>query len=336
MAGASDVLLTVDQLRVTFGANKTAVTAVDGISFTVKRGQILGVVGESGSGKSVTGQSILRILPRSATIENGSIRLAAPEREPVEITKLKPNSRQMERLRGGRIAMIFQEPMAAFSPVHTVGNQIIETIRLHRDLSPAAARQEAIDLLGRVGISNPTRRVDQYAFELSGGMRQRAMIAIALAGQPDLLIADEPTTALDVTIQAQILTLLKDIQRETGMAIIFITHDLGVIAQLADEIIVMYLGRIVERGTRLEIFDQPRHPYTVNLLNAIVRHENRGQRLRTIPGMIPSPYERPRGCPFHTRCQQRISGVCDQQTPPTVQLSGTHSTDCVLYTDMEA
>ncbi|NDJ61726.1 MAG: ABC transporter ATP-binding protein [Chloroflexi bacterium] len=336
MGAESDVLLKVEDLRVTFGIEKTVITAVDGISFDVRRGQILGVVGESGSGKSVTGQSILRILPKSATIQHGSIRLFVDDPkpgDPIEITRLAPNSRQMERLRGGRIAMIFQEPMASFSPVHTIGNQIIEAILLHRRMSKAQARQAAISLLERVGIANPGRRVDQYAFELSGGMRQRAMIAIALAGQPDLLIADEPTTALDVTIQAQILTLLKTIQAETGMAIIFITHDLGVIAQLADEIVVMYLGKIVERGTKYEIFDHPKHPYTVNLLDAVVRHENRGQRLATIPGKIPSPYERPAGCAFHTRCTRKINGVCDQALPPTAHFSATHTADCVLYVD---
>lgn len=327
----NDTLLKVDDLRITFSLEKTKIKALDGISFDVKRGQILGVVGESGSGKSVTGQSILQILPKNATIEAGAIQLFIDNTSPIDIAQLKPDSRAMEKLRGGRIAMIFQEPMASFSPVHTIGNQIIETILLHRKVSRGEARKEAISLLDRVGISNPSRRIDQYAFELSGGMRQRTMIAIALAGQPDLLIADEPTTALDVTIQAQILTLLKTLQDETGMAIIFITHDLGVIAQLADEIIVMYLGKIVERGTTFDIFDAPKHPYTMNLLNALVSHDKRGKRLATIPGKVPSPYERPSGCPFHTRCAKKINGVCDQHTPLTVRLSPTHTVDCVLY-----
>lgn len=325
-----NTLLQVEDLRVSFGNIK----AVDGISFEVKRGQILGVVGESGSGKSVTGQSILRILPKSATLKADTIRLYDTDGSShTDIAQLRANSRRMERLRGGRIAMIFQEPMAAFSPVHTIGNQIVETILLHRSMSRSQARQESIDLLRRVGISNPERRQDQYSFELSGGMRQRAMIAIALAGQPDLLIADEPTTALDVTIQAQILTLLKTIQAETGMSIIFITHDLGVIAQLADEIIVMYLGKIVERGTQFDIFDRPKHPYTVNLLNAVVRQGSRGEKLSTIPGKVPSPHQRPTGCPFHTRCQQKISGVCDTRIPLTVHFSDTQSTNCVLYAE---
>ncbi len=335
MPAENNLLLTVDDLRVSFGACNSTVKAVDGISFAVQRGQVLGVVGESGSGKSVTGQSILRILPKSATITSGTIQLHSATASIIDITRLNPDSRAMERLRGGRIAMIFQEPMAAFSPVHTIGNQIIETIRLHRRTSHRSARQEAISLLDRVGISNPSVRVDQYAFELSGGMRQRAMIASALAGQPDLLIADEPTTALDVTIQAQILTLLKQIQAETGMAIIFITHDLGVIAQLADDIVVMYLGKIVERGTKFDIFDAPKHPYTTNLLDAVVRSQNKGKQLATIPGKIPSPHARPPGCPFHTRCIQRIDGVCDVETPPTVRFTAAHSADCVLYTAEE-
>ncbi|MEL6148808.1 MAG: ABC transporter ATP-binding protein [Chloroflexota bacterium] len=324
-----DILLRVDDLRVTFDEVK----AVDGISFEVPRGKILGVVGESGSGKSVTGQSIMGILPKSANREARGIQLFEDGGRFTDISRLKRDSRQMERLRGGRIAMIFQEPMAAFSPVHTIGNQMIETICLHRTLSRGQARLQAISLLDRVGISNPQQRVDQYSFELSGGMRQRAMIAIALAGQPDLLIADEPTTALDVTIQAQILTLLREIQDETGMSIMFITHDLGVIAQLADEIIVMYLGRIVERGTTLDIFDRPEHPYTLNLLDAVVRSENKGKKLATIPGKVPAAHQRPNGCPFHTRCTQKIAGVCDAQPPPTVHFSETHSADCVLFTE---
>jgi peptide/nickel transport system ATP-binding protein len=323
-----DTVLEVKDLRIQFDDVK----AVDGISFSVPRGKTLGVVGESGSGKSVTGQSILGILPKSAQIQAEAINLHATDGNPtINIASLKPNSRAMEKLRGGRIAMIFQEPMAAFSPVHTIGNQMIETILLHRNMTRKQARQEAIQLLDRVGISNPDRRVDQYSFELSGGMRQRAMIAIALAGQPDLLIADEPTTSLDVTIQAQILTLLRQVQNETGMSIIFITHDLGVIAQLADIIVVMYLGKVVERGTPVEIFDHPKHPYTTNLLNAVVRRENKGQKLATIPGKVPGPAERPQGCPFHTRCVQRIDGLCDVQIPPTIQFSDTHSSDCVLY-----
>jgi oligopeptide/dipeptide ABC transporter ATP-binding protein len=242
----------------------------------------------------------------------------------------------MDAVRGGEIAMIFQEPMAAFSPVHTIGNQLLETIRLHQGLSGRAARELSVDLLKRVGMTDPARRFHQYAFELSGGMRQRAMIATALAGNPRLLIADEPTTALDVTIQAQILELLLHVQGETGMAILFITHDLGVIAQLADTVAVMYLGKVVEYGSKRAIFQRPRHPYTVNLLNAVMRarqgEDETRTRLVTIPGQIPSPFDRPRGCPYHTRCAQRIAGVCDLHEPALTALDSEQSVACVLYT----
>jgi peptide/nickel transport system ATP-binding protein len=306
------------------------VTAVAGINLTFTPGKIIGIVGESGSGKSVTALTMLRLLPRNGRIERGRILLRRGQNM-VDLAQLRPHDRTLNQIRGGDIAMIFQEPMAAFSPVHTIGAQLAETIRLHTDLPRTAVRAYGIDLLHRVGLNNPAQRFDQYAFELSGGMRQRAMIAIALAGSPRLLIADEPTTALDVTIQAQILDLLRQIQAETGMAIMFITHDLGVIAQLADEVAVMYLGKIVEYGERRDIFHQPRHPYTVNLLQAIVRSQRRGERLATIPGRIPGTFERPTGCPFHTRCTQAISGRCDQSEPRPTQVSARHHTACFLY-----
>ena len=330
MNSTDQPLLDIRNLRVSFAIDGGVVRAVDNIDLTVHPGQVLGIVGESGSGKSVTGLSILRLLAKNARIESGEILLRQGIKQ-IDLARINPLSREMGRVRGGEIALIFQEPMAAFSPVHTVGNQMIETIRLHGKLSKREARDNAIDLLRRVGISNPEHRIDQYAFELSGGMRQRALIAIALAGNPSLLIADEPTTALDVTIQAQILELLKTIQTDTGMAIIFITHDLGVIAQLADEIAVMYLGKIVERGTVDSIFHNPKHPYTMNLLQAVIGAKHRRERLSTIPGQIPSPYDRPQGCPFHTRCMQMILGRCDLLEPVRTSVEDKHTVSCFLY-----
>ena len=221
--------------------------------------------------------------------------------------------------------------MSSFSPVYTIGDHIMEAIQAHRKVSKKEAREIAIDMLDKVGIANPSARVDQYPFELSGGMRQRAMIAVALSTNPALLIADEPTTALDVTIQAQILELMKRLQDELNMAIIFITHDLGVIAQIADEVVVMYLGRIMERGTVRDIIRHPQHPYTQSLLRAIPRLDVLGGRLIPVGGDIPSPLSRPRGCPFHTRCAQKIEGVCDVELPAVTQISATHTVECFLF-----
>lgn len=259
-----ETIVTIEDLHISFDVEGQTVTAVDGVNLTFRRGKIVGVVGESGSGKSITALSILRLLPRSARIDQGRIQLVRDEGA-IDLTELHPDRQQINQILGNDIATIFQEPMAAFSPVHTIDNQMVEAIRLHRNLSRKAARLLAIDLLAKVGIGNPEQRFHQYAFELSGGMRQRTMIASALAGNPRLLIADEPTTALDVTIQAQVLQLIKEIQAETGLAVMFITHDLGVVAQLADEVVVMYLGKVVEHGPVLDIFQNPKHPYTVNL-----------------------------------------------------------------------
>jgi peptide/nickel transport system ATP-binding protein len=249
----------------------------------------------------------------------------------VEVAALKPNSRQIHEIRGGEMGMIFQEPMASFSPVYTIGNQISEAIRQHSKLNKQAARDLAIHLLERVGIANPTHRIDQYPFELSGGMRQRAMIAVALASTPSLLIADEPTTALDVTIQAQILSLMRELRDELEMGIIFITHDLGVIAQIADEVAVMYLGRIVERGSVRQILKEPLHPYTRSLLRAIPSLDRLGQRLTAVGGRLPSPLERPAGCPFHPRCAEAMAGRCNVSFPKTVAVADGHEVNCFLY-----
>ncbi len=319
-------------MKVAFRTDEGVITAVDGIDFDVHRGRTLGIVGESGSGKSVSVKTIMQLLPDTAMVnEESSIIFQRRNGHIVDIATLDPKSEIIREIRGDEIAMVFQEPMASFSPVYTIGNQIIEAVREHRDIGKSEARVLAIGMLKRVGISNPEVRVDQYPFELSGGMRQRAMIALALSTEPSLLIADEPTTALDVTIQAQILDLMRHLKNEFAMAIIFITHDLGVIAQIADEVAVMYLGRIAERGTTREIIRTPQHPYTQGLLKAIPRLDQLDQRLTPVEGDIPSPLARPRGCLFHTRCPQRIIGVCDQRAPGVTEVSPTHSVSCFLY-----
>ncbi len=327
-----DTLLEVKDLKVSFKTDEGIIIAVDGVTFSVEPGQTLGIVGESGSGKSVSVKAIMQLLPRTAIVgEGSSIQWYSKNGDILEITHLKKTGREMRRIRGGEIGMIFQEPMSSFSPVHTIGNQIMEAIQEHRQSSKQEAREVAIGMLDKVGISNPSVRVDQYSFELSGGMRQRAMIAVALSMNPSLLIADEPTTSLDVTIQAQILELMNQLQEELGMAIIFITHNLGVIAQVADEVAVMYLGHILERGTAQDVIHQPQHPYTQSLLRAIPRLDHLGGRLTAISGDIPSPLERPGGCPFHTRCERMIAGVCDTQRPALTQISSTHTVHCFLH-----
>lgn len=326
-----DKLLEVKDLKISFKTDEGIVTAVDGVNFSVKRGQTLGIVGESGSGKSVSTWSIMRLLPKNSIIQKGSsIQFRRKDDKVVDITSLRPASRELREIRGGEVALIFQEPMSSFSPVYTIGNQIMEAVLQHRNVSKNEAQEIAIDMLDRVGISNPRQRFRQYPFELSGGMRQRAMIAVALSMNPSLLIADEPTTSLDVTIQAQILKLMRELQQDLGMAIIFITHNLGVIAQVADEVEVMYLGKILERGTAKEIIHQPQHPYTQALLRAIPQLDHIGERLTAISGDIPSPLSRPAGCPFHTRCEKVIPGICDIKMPNPTQLTDTHIVYCFL------
>ncbi len=331
-----DNLLEVKNLKISFKTDEGIVTAVAGINFSVKRGQTLGIVGESGSGKSVSTWSIMRLLPKNSIIDkDSSIRFQRKSGETVEITELKANSKDLRQIRGGEVALIFQEPMSSFSPVYTIGNQLVEAVLQHRDVSKEEAEEIAVDMLDRVGISNPRQRFKQYPFELSGGMRQRAMIAVALSMEPSLLIADEPTTSLDVTIQAQILELMNELQDELGMSIIFITHNLGVIAQVADEIEVMYLGKILERGTTKEIINDPQHPYTKALLKAIPRLDHIGERLTAISGDIPSPLSRPLGCPFYTRCDDMIPGVCDLTMPAPTRLSDTHTVHCFLHEEKD-
>jgi oligopeptide/dipeptide ABC transporter ATP-binding protein len=329
--------LSVERLGVSFSTDQGLVRAVDDVSYTVADGEILGMVGESGSGKSVSTRALVQLLPGSARLDPASsIRLRLGDGEIVDVASLGRRHRRLRHIRGGEIAMIFQEPMASFAPTYRIGDPIMEAARLHRGLDKTEARRVAIDLLERVGISEPQRRVDQYPFELSGGMRQRAMIAVALASRPRLLIADEPTTALDVTIQAQILDLLRELRDELAMAIIFITHDLGVIAQIADNVAVMYLGRIVERGPTRSIVGEPAHPYTTRLLEAIPRIDRLGTRLAAIPGTVPGPHERPTGCVFASRCDRHLGPRCDEQVPPLVAIGGVaHSAACFQYDGIE-
>jgi peptide/nickel transport system ATP-binding protein/oligopeptide transport system ATP-binding protein len=296
-------LLSVRDLRTWFYTDQGIARAVDGVSFDVRAGETLGIVGESGCGKTVTSLSILGLLPQPpARVEAGSaIRFAGEELVGV-------GERRLRALRGNEISMIFQEPMSSLNPVYTVGDQIGEALRLHKGLDRRAARAESIRLLGEVGIAEPERRVDEYPHQLSGGMRQRVMIAMALSCEPRLLIADEPTTALDVTIQAQILDLLAALRRKLGMAVLLITHDLGVVAEVCDRVVVMYAGQVVETGDVYEIFADPKHPYTRGLLDSLPSIDNPGQRLNSIPGTVPNPTAWPAGCRFQERCDRATSG----------------------------
>ena len=321
-------LLEINELRTVFNTDDGVVAAVDGVSFSVEPGQTLGVVGESGCGKSVTGLSILQLVPSPGRIESGKI-FYYKSGEAVEITGLEPRSDQMRSIRGNEIAMIFQEPMTSLNPVYTVGNQIGEAIRLHQQVGPQEARSRAIEMLIKVGIPAPKQRIDEYPHQLSGGMRQRVMIAMALSCNPSLLIADEPTTALDVTIQAQVLDLMKSLQEELGMAIVMITHDLGVMAEVADEVVVMYAGKVVEKAGVDEIFDNPLHPYTQGLLESVPQL---GQRVKgqlfSIPGTVPRPLAMPSGCAFAPRCTQAFD-KCSEM-PSLELIEPDHSARCWL------
>ncbi len=332
-ANGARPILEVRDLRTYFFQDEGTVKAVDGAGLSVYAGKTLGIVGESGCGKSVTARSILRIVERPGRIVSGEILLRANGGE-TDLARLDAESREMRDVRGGDIALIFQEPMTSFSPVHTVGSQMIETIRLHQSLDKRAAREKAIEMFRLVGIPRPERRVDEYAFQLSGGLRQRAMIALALSCAPRILIADEPTTALDVTTQAQILALLARLQQREGMAIILITHNLGVVAEMCDEVAVMYLGRVVERGPVDAIFHAPRHPYTRALLRSIPSiHAPVRTRLPTIAGPLPHPYNRPPGCPFHPRCPDVMPGRCDRSEPELLPVADGQDAACFLYGD---
>ena len=313
--------LSVRDLAVEFGQDRGSIRALDGISLDLRAGRVLGVVGESGCGKSVTAKAILGILDRPGRVVGGEVLLDPGSPDEQNLAALHPDSAALRTVRGGRIGLIFQEPMTALSVHYTVGNQIVEAIRAHKKLSKAAARLRAIELLREVGIPRPELRIDAYPFQLSGGLRQRVGIAMALACDPDVVIADEPTTALDVTTQAQILALLRRLQRDKGIALMLITHDMGVIAQMADDVAVMYLGRIVEFATVQHLFAAPKHPYTRALLRSVpnIRAVPR-ERLATIGGTVPHPGARPSGCAFHPRCSEIIAGRCETISPAPVPI----------------
>jgi oligopeptide/dipeptide ABC transporter ATP-binding protein len=335
------LLLEVRDLKTHFVLDEGTVRAVDGVSYCLYRGRTLGVVGESGCGKSVTAQSILRIVPRPGRIVSGSIvyyRHARDEHsqvtEEIELTSLDPMGPEIRSIRGNEIAMIFQKPMASLSPVHTIGHQICEVIQLHQKVGKEDARAIAVDMLARVGLPKPGQTIDRYPHQLSGGMRQRAVIAMALSCRPSLLIADEPTTALDVTTEAQILALMKELQAEFGMAIQYITHNLGVIAGMADDVVVMYLGKQVEQANVTDLFFKPRHPYTKALLRSIPRLGRRSrQRLESISGMVPDPYSIPPGCAFHTRCPYYKPGVCEE--PAYSEVGPNHWVSCSRAAELD-
>ncbi len=325
-------LLDIQNLVTVFHTPAGRVPAVDGVSLAVHRGKSLGLVGESGCGKSVTAMSVLGLVASPGRIEQGKILLEV-DGNPVNLVGL--GDRRLRQFRGGRVGMIFQEPMTSLNPVFTIGSQIVEAVRLHQKVTRAAARTRALELLKLVRIADPDRRVDEYPHQLSGGMRQRAMIAMALACEPDLLIADEPTTALDVTIQAQILELLADLRTRLGMAILLITHDLGVVAETCDEVAVMYAGKIVERAPAAELFAKPMHPYTIGLLAARPEyHAGSGKPLAAIPGMVPPPTQFPSGCRFHPRCVFAREPRCSTELPQLRRLherrdvEGTHLVRC--------
>ncbi|MCX6095432.1 MAG: ABC transporter ATP-binding protein [Candidatus Bipolaricaulota bacterium] len=323
-------LIEVRDLKTYFYTEDGVVRAVDGVDFTIEPEKTLGIVGESGCGKSVTALSIMGLVQSPpGKIEGGEI-LYHRDGKVTDLTTLNPKGREMRSIRGNEIAMIFQEPMTSLNPVYTIGNQIMEAIILHQQLRKKKAHAKAIEMLRAVGIPLPEQRVDEYPHQLSGGMRQRAMIAMALSCNPSLLIADEPTTALDVTIQAQVLELMNALRQEFKAAIQFITHNLGVIARMADDVVVMYLGRIVEGASVEEVFHNPKHPYTQGLMNSIPSLASRKERLVPIKGVVPDPFEVPAGCGFEPRCPHAME-ICKTQIPPLKDVTPGHQAACWLY-----
>jgi oligopeptide/dipeptide ABC transporter ATP-binding protein len=325
-------LLELKDLKTYFFLDEGIVKAVDGVDITIGERETVGVIGESGCGKSTMAHSILRLIVSPGELVHGNARLRRKDGEQVDLFAYEPDSPELREIRGGEVAMVFQEPMTSFSPVHTIGAQIAEMVELHTDLEADEVREHVVDLLRRVGISNPDQRFDQYPHELSGGMRQRAMIAMALSCKPNLLIADEPTTALDVTIQAQILKLLKQLQEEEQMSALYITHNLGVVAEHVDRVYVMYLGKVVETATTAELFANPLHPYTQKLLKSVPRPGHRVDRLEVIDGSVPTPIGLPPQCGFSSRCPQFMPGTCDAAVPAlTAPQDDAHQVRCYLY-----
>jgi peptide/nickel transport system ATP-binding protein len=328
-AVTADCLLRVRGLRTHIEVPGGVLRVLDGVDIEVGAGRTVCIVGESGCGKSMTARSILNLVPLPLKMVGGEILLRGRDGVEVDLAQLDPYGRQIRAIRGRDIGMIFQEPMTALSPVHTIGNQMEEAIRLHEKVTRRQARERSIEMLHRVGLPRPADRLNAYSFQLSGGMRQRAMIAMALVCGPSLLIADEPTTALDVTTQAQILDLMRALRADSGMSILFITHDLGVVAEMADEVVVMYLGTVVERGPVAQVFHDPRHPYTRAMLRSNPRHgAASNRRLQVIAGGVPDLLNRPAGCPFHNRCEEAIPGTCDRRDPEPVLVGIDHSARC--------
>ena len=332
-------LLDVQGLSVTFGAGANAVAAIEDVSFRVDAGETLAIVGESSSGKSVTALALMRLLPEPPGCRvRGQVKLHGMETGAATDLLALPEA-EMRRVRGGQIGMIFQEPMTSLNPLHTIGGQIVEALMEHEQLSVAVARSRAAELLDMVGIAEPHRRLASYPHQLSGGMRQRVMIAIALACRPRLLIADEPTTALDVTIQAQILDLLRRLQQERRMAVIFITHNLGVVAEIADRVVVMYAGQVVEEAATSVVLRRPLMPYTRGLLRSVPPLDavlRRDRRLRAIPGSVPDPRQRPSGCTFQPRCAHAVQSICEPTRPALEQATPAHTVRCCRWRELAA
>ncbi|MBT52135.1 MAG: dipeptide/oligopeptide/nickel ABC transporter ATP-binding protein [Mameliella sp.] len=329
-------MIEIRGLKTHFFTDDGLVKAVEGVDLDIQPNRTLCLLGESGCGKSILARSILRIVDAPGRITGGSILYHAADGRTVDLARARPGSRALRSIRGSDISMIFQEPMSSLGPIQKIGKQITETIRLHRDVTKAEAKAEAIDMLARVGIPRPAERFESYPFELSGGMRQRAMIAMALSCQPRLLIADEPTTALDVTTQAQILDLIAELKEEFQMAVMLITHDLGVVAEVADDVAVMYMGRIVEKSDVYGLFENPAHPYTRALLNSVPRiGMTSKERLPAIRGMVPHPLARPSGCTFRTRCDHFMPGTCDLREPRLKPVEGGEVA-CFLHDDDDA
>ncbi len=329
-----ELLLQVKNLQISWLLDKTLIPIVCGLDFSLKSGKVLALVGESGCGKSVTSLSLLRLLAKELKIIGGEILFYGQNgEETVDIAKINPKGGDIQKIRGGAISMIFQEPMSSFSPLYTIGYQIMEVIQLHKNTSKNKAKRVTVELLKKVRIADAENAANRYPFEFSGGMRQRAMIAKAFSCNPLLLIADEPTTALDVTIQNHILNLMRDMKQEFRTSIIFITHDLGVVGQMADDVAIMYMGKIIEQGATSEIFKNSKHPYTMKLLNAVPRLGNleARRRLETIRGTVPDLFDRPSGCAFHPRCDYFMSGICDTTFPDFKEVSKDHKVACYLY-----
>ncbi len=328
-----NVLLDVRDLKVYFHIEQGTVRAIDGLSFQIEKGKSLGIVGESGCGKTITALSLMLLHPQpEGKIESGNIYYYPDGDSRIDIAKLGIHSKQIRNTRGNEIAMIFQEPMMSLNPVYKIGQQLMEAIRLHQKVDKRRAKEIAIEALRRVRISAPEQRTNEYPFQLSGGMRQRVMIAIALSCNPNLLIADEPTTALDVTIEAEILNLIKDLQRELGMSLMMITHDLGVIGEVTDDVVVMYVGKIVEKANTRKLFEEPLHPYTKALFKSRPEIRTEG-RLSSIKGSVPNPYLLPQGCSFEPRCDVAME-ICKKKTPELFDLDG-HFVSCWKYDDKE-